>query len=102
MALCETMRFFGITSLIIVTIHAQVASYYPLVMMRSYCFTQGIYYALCAAALYFACPGGLFMTKAHIYGLLVVSAVFFFRGRTATGVHKAPTSAKKTKSKKEA
>jgi hypothetical protein len=75
--LLESLRFFGITTLIIVTIHSLVASRYPPeTMLREASWINAVYYFVFAIALWNMMPNGLWMVRLHT--LLMVSCFFFF------------------------
>ncbi len=71
--LCEMLRFFGITTLIIASIHAAVAAHYPPeTMLREAARIQALYYFVFAGALWKMMPSHLWMVRLHV---LVVAAV---------------------------
>lgn len=78
--LCEVLRFFGITSLIIVTIHTLVAGRYPRdTMLLSAMRIQAVYYCLLALAIWFSMPNHLFMVRLHAAAMIVVALLVLFR-----------------------
>jgi hypothetical protein len=96
MVLLETLRFFGITSLIIVLIHAQVAAGYPKnMMLRAFvgtllaprivllhldltllCPVQAVYYFVFAASLWLLLPNQNWVVQVHVGTVLVAAGAF--------------------------
>ena len=75
--LCELLRFFGITTLIIASIHALVAGRYPAkTMLREAARIQAVYYYVFATALWFMMPSTLLMVRLHV-GLMAVAGTLF-------------------------
>ncbi len=85
--LCESLRFFGITTLIIASIHAAVAAHYPPeTMLREAARIQALYYFVFAAALWLMMPSHLWMVRLHVVlmsgvGLLFLVAPSMARAR---------------------
>ena len=75
-ALSETLRLFGVCTLIISSIHATVAASYPKPMLERYSLTQGVYYAVCAATLWLVLPHTLMVTM-HCIIIAVCSILMF-------------------------
>jgi hypothetical protein len=72
----EMLRFTGITTLLIILIHAQVASGYPRAMMLRAFAVQALYYALSAFVLWVVFPHTLLMVRLHVGALLLASVLF--------------------------
>jgi hypothetical protein len=75
--LCEVLRFFGITTLIIASIHAAVASHYPPeTMLREAARIQALYYFVFAIALWKLMPSELWTVRLHALVVAAVGALF--------------------------
>lgn len=76
MLLRESLRFFGITSLLIVLVHAQVAAGYPRPMMVRAFLVQAVYYTGFAAFLFYMLPAANVAAQLHMMALLLAAAMF--------------------------
>ncbi len=72
----ELLRFFGITSLIILQIHALVASGYPRPMMLRAFVVQAVFYALFSASFWLMLPSHNIVVQLHIGAMAFASALF--------------------------
>jgi hypothetical protein len=97
----EVLRFFGITTLIIGTIHAQVAASYPPQMLKGATRLQSVYYFVFAFSMIQVMPANHVMVKLHAGVVFLLGLLFLFAPRLVNTTNKLALKQNKKNKKKD-